>query len=122
MPESDVVAERLARWNLERIEHAYAAAMRCGVEEPVVLVLDVRRSEACELAAHLTGVERRDIHRFVERTADECVVPTIICAVPAEQLAHLMPTAPGPEGTFPVAVFVGSMRVRHLPIPTPSDA
>ena len=78
--------------NRERIEFACVKAQAKGLDDPIILVLDLQDDSAARLA-RLTGVPWEQIERLREQCDRADVVPTEIIAVPREAVLCIV----GPE-------------------------
>lgn len=113
--------------NRERIEFAYQKALADGVEDPVILVLDLQDESAARLA-ELTGLSHDKLMRWREQCEQQDVVPTQILVAPRwAVLCVVGPLTPhGPQGvakpnpphTFRVvAVAAGGSAYADFPEP-----
>lgn len=113
--------------NRERIEFAYAKALDSGLDDPVILVLDLQDDRAAQLA-HLTGLPWEQIHQW-RRECQRCdVVPTQVLSAPRwAVLCTVGPTTPNsprgiakpnPPGTFRVvAIAAAGNSFADFPLP-----
>jgi len=108
---------QLLTLNRERIEFAYEKARANGLDDPIILVLDLQDDRAARLA-QLTGLPWEQIERWREE-CDRCdVVPTQILAAPRwAVLCVVGPTTPSspkgiakpsPAGTFRVVAIASN--------------
>ncbi len=118
---------QLLVFNRERIEFAYEKAVAAGMDDPVVLVLDLHDEQANRLAV-LAGVPAEHVHRFLEECGRSESVPTQIMVAPRwAVLAVVGPMTPGspqgilkpnPPATFRVlALAAGGIAFADFPLP-----
>ena len=69
------VRKNLIRRNIERIEHAYVAAVNAGDPDPAVLLLDLRDDLARRIAAN--ALSRTDIDGLVAEKGRSGLIPTL---------------------------------------------
>ncbi len=117
--------------NRERVEFAYEKARRQGIEDPVILVLDLQDDRAARLAQQ-TGLDWALIERWRAECARCDVVPTQVISAPRWAVMCVVgPTTPNsPQGiakpnaadTFRVvAIAAGGNSFADFPVP-PSSA
>jgi len=85
--------------NRERIEFAYEKARGKGIDDPVVLVLDLQDERAARLAQQ-TGLEWEAIERWREECRrNDCVPTQVLCAPRWAVVCTVGPTSPNsPHG------------------------
>ncbi len=116
--------------NRERIEFGYEKAQADGMDEPVILVLDLRDERAARLT-HLTGVPWTKIDSWCEHCADCDTVPIQVLAAPRwAAMCVVGPTTPNsyqgiakpcPPGMFRVvAMAAGGNSFADFPAPPQS--
>jgi hypothetical protein len=116
--------------NRERIEFSYEKALRNGLEQPVILVLDLMDARAACLSQKL-GVAWEQIARCREECRRHDVVPVQVVAAPPDAALCLVgPTTPNsplgiakpnPAGTFRVvAIAAGGNSFADFPLPPTS--
>jgi hypothetical protein len=121
---------RLLLHNRERIEFAYDKAQSDGIDDAVVLVLDLSDDRAARLA-QLAGLHLEQIERWREECARREVVPTQILAAPRwAALTVVGPMTPNsalgiiqssPPDTFRVvAIASGGNAFADFPMPPES--
>lgn len=103
--------------NRERIELAYVKAQAKGLDDPIILVLDLQDDGAARLA-HSTGLPWEQIERSREECERADVVPTQVLAVPRQAVTCLVGPAasngpkeiaqPNPPGTFRVVAIASN--------------
>lgn len=130
-PEGAAYRRQLLLHNRERVEFAYEKAVTQGIEEPIILVLDLMDERAAGLA-QLTGLSWETIERWQDECRQKDVVPTQILAAPRwAVLCVVGPTTPNspqgilkpvPSGTFRVAAMAaGGNAFADFPVPPPSS-
>ena len=113
--------------NQERIEHAYENALMQGLDDPVILVLDLYDERGSRLA-ELSGLSCGQITRWREECLQREVVPTQIVAAPRwavlTVVGPLTPNSvqgvikPNPPDTFRVvAVAADGIAFADFPVP-----
>jgi hypothetical protein len=118
--------------NRERIEFSFEKARRNGLEQPVILVLDLMDSRAACLSQKL-GVPWEQIARCREQCRRDDVVPVqVIAAPPDAALCLVGPTTPNspigiakpsPARTFRVvAIAAGGNSFADFPLPPVAGA
>jgi hypothetical protein len=87
--------------NRERIEFNYVNAVSRGVEDPVIVVLDLQDDGAAHVA-HATGVSWEQIAKWRKECGQSDVVPTQILAAPRwAVLSVIGPMTPNsPQGVM----------------------
>jgi hypothetical protein len=103
--------------NRERIEVAYVKAHSRGLDDPIILVLDLQDEGAADLT-QMTGTPREQIEQAREECQRDDVVPTQVLAVPRHAVTCLVsPVVPGgpkeavrpnPAGTFRVVAIASN--------------
>jgi hypothetical protein len=90
---------RLLLFNQERIEFAYEKAKADGMDDPVIVVLDLHDERAAKLA-QLTGLPKEQADRWCQQCSRHDSVPTQILAAPRwATLAVIGPMTPNsPQG------------------------
>ncbi len=118
---------QLLVFNRERIEFAYEKAKADGMDDPVILVLDLQDDRAARLA-QLTGLPWQQVNLWREECDRRDTVPTQILAAPRwAVLAVVGPMTPNspqgilkpnPSGTFRVlALASGGIAFADFPLP-----
>ncbi len=113
--------------NRERIEFAYENALTQGLDDPVILVLDLCDERGARLA-ELAGLPKEQADRWRSECIGRDVVPTQIVAAPRwavlTVIGPLTPNSPqgilkpNPSNTFRVvAVAVGGNAFADFPSP-----
>jgi hypothetical protein len=121
---------QLLMHNRERIEFAYENALSHGLDDAIVIVLDLCDDRAARLA-QLAGSPKAQIDRWREECGHRGVVPTQIVAAPRwaalTVIGPLTPKsprgilAPSPCDTFRVvAISSGGNAFADFPTPPPS--
>jgi len=103
--------------NRERIELAYVKAQAKGLDDPVILVLDLQDDGAARLA-QLTGVSWEQIEQLRKQCDRADVVPTQVLAVPRGTVSCVVGSTapngskgiaqPNQPGTFRVVAIASS--------------
>jgi hypothetical protein len=117
--------------NRERIEFSYEKARASGLDNPIVLVLDLLDERAARLS-HWTGVSNEQIERCREECRELDVVPVYVTALPPQAaLCTVGPSTPrSPQGivkpcapgTFRVvAIAAGGNSFADFPFPPSSS-
>jgi hypothetical protein len=134
MKETDILCppeeqrRQLLLLNREQIEYAYEKAVSKGVDDPVVLVLDLRDERAVYLALR-AGLSMDFIDAWREKCYANGVVPTQIFSAPRWAailtIGPLTPKStfgiskPNPPNTFRVAaISAGGNVFADFPMPT----
>lgn len=118
---------RLLLFNRERIEFAYEKAKANGMEDPVILVLDLRDERARKLA-QLAGLPKEQAERWCKQCSRHQSVPTQIVAAPRwavlAVVGRLTPNSPQgilrpcPPATFRViGIAAGGNAFADFPLP-----
>jgi len=113
--------------NRERIEFAYEKALARGMDDPIILVLDLQDDRGARLAQSI-GLPWEQIQRWRDECARCDVVPTQMLAAPRwAVMCTVGPTSPNsprgiarpsPPGTFRVvAVAAGGNSFADFPLP-----
>lgn len=117
--------------NRERIEFAYLRARSNGMDDPVILVLDLEDDRAAQLA-EWTGLARSQIERWRDAARERDVVATQILAAPRWAVlcvvGGMTPKSPqgiakpNPPETFRVvAIASGGNSYADFPLPPDSS-
>ena len=116
--------------NRERIEFAYEKARLNGMEDPVILVLDLQDDRAARLA-QMTGLPWEQIERWREECGRCDVVPTQVLAAPRYAVTCVVgPMTPSgvrgiarpcPRGAFRVAA-IASDGTSYSDFPVPPES
>jgi hypothetical protein len=113
--------------NRERIEFSYEKARRGGLDEPIILVVDLTDDHAACLSQEL-GVAGEQIAKCRKECRRHDVVPVLVIAAPPHAALCLVgPTTPNsprgiakpsPTGTFRVvAIAAGGNSFADFPLP-----
>mgnify|MGYP006876613410 CR=1 FL=1 len=113
--------------NRERIEFAYEKALSKGLDDPIILVLDLQDDRAARLAQQ-TGLDWETIQRWREACLQGDFVPTqVLCAPRWAVMCTVGPTTPNSPrgiakpcapGTFRVvAMAAGGNSFADFPLP-----
>lgn len=122
---------RLLLFNQERIEFAYEKAKADGMDDPVIVVLDLHDERAAKLA-QLTGLPKEQADRWCKQRSRHDSVPTQILAAPRwaalAVIGSMTPNSlqgilkPSPPDTFRViAVAAGGNAFADFPMPPRSS-
>lgn len=117
----------LLLFNQERIEFAYEKVQANGMDDPVILVLDLQDDRAARLA-QLTGLPWERVKLWREDCGQRDAVPTQILAAPRwavlAVVGQMTPNSPqgivkpSPPGTFRViAIAAGGNAFADFPLP-----
>jgi len=117
--------------NRERIEFAYENALAHGVDDPMVVVLDLSDDRGARLA-QLAGSSKQQVDRWRDQCAQRGQIPTQIVAAPRwavlTVIGPLTPNGPHgvlkpiPPGSFRVAVVAaGGAAFADYPMPPQCD-
>lgn len=123
--------DELLRLATERAETAYLKAVRQGLRNPAVLVLDVSSPKARAIAR--TSGRHCDVHRLREKARRAGGAPVAVWSLSGRVAADLLPSenrdtadvlrewpAEGPPNTFPVVVVgagivsLAAMPAKHI--------